>query len=195
MGGRKAGGANARGTPASAAPQEDVEVSSKDDPVAILAGEYGSVMFESSETESVTDPGNLKRKSKRKNHHFGKVKKVDRNKKQRDDMNELKERARLDQIAHLKEKLGDPFDDLDFVQTKRMVVSLYLSLSEKFGDDVYDLVGEMVDHTRRWVYETVEKFKEDPSSGFCDSRSGKTFQLASPIQDQQSQVSELLKLK
>ena len=58
-------------------------------------------------------------KRKRKNLHFGRVKKVDKNKQlTRDDMNELKERARLEQIAHLKEKLGDPFDQLDFVQTR-----------------------------------------------------------------------------
>ena len=60
-------------------------------------------------------------------------------------------------------------------------MSLYLSLSEEFGDIVYGLVGDIVDHTRRWIYETVE-FKEE--GGFTDSTRGKTFRLASPIQDQ-----------
>ena len=120
-------------------------------------------------------------KRKRKKLNFGQVKKVDKNKQERDRMNELKERARLEQIADLKEKLGHPFDQLDFVQTKRIAVSLYLSLSEEFGDNVYGLVGDIVDHTRRWIYETVE-FKEE--GGFTYSTRGKTFRLASPIQDQ-----------
>ena len=60
---------------------------------------------------------------------------------------------------------------------------LYLSLSEKLGDQVYDLVGDIVDHTRRWVYNTVEEFKVE--GDFCDSRTGKTYRLPSPIQDQE----------
>ena len=121
-------------------------------------------------------------KRKRKDNHLGRIGKVDKNQKARDEMKELKERARLEQIADLKEKVGDPFDSLDFVLTKRMAVWLYLSLSEELVENVYDLVGDIVDHTRRWVYETVEEFKEE--GGFCDSKSGKTFRLASPIQDQ-----------
>ena len=92
--------------------EEGVEVRSKEG--AILAEEYGSHQFESSESAAGPEP--VKRKRKKLN--FGQVKKVDKNKQERDHMNELKERARLEQIAHLKEKLGDPFDQLDFVQTR-----------------------------------------------------------------------------
>ena len=176
-GGRKTGTAKSKGTLAPAA-GGGVEVRRKEGVGAILAEEYGSFEFESS--ESATDPGPLKRK--RKDNHLGRIGKVDKNQKARDEMKELKERARLEQIADLKEKVGDPFDSLDFVLTKRMAVWLYLSLSEELGENVYDLVGDIVDHTRRWVYETVEEFKEE--GGFCDSKSGKTFRLASPIQDQ-----------
>ena len=73
-------------------------------------------------------------KRKRKDNHLGRIGKVDKNQKARDEMKELKERARLEQIADLKEKVGDPFDSLDFVLTKRMAVWLYLSLLEELGE-------------------------------------------------------------
>ena len=173
---RWTGGAKPKGTPAPAAPKkEGIEVKSMEG--AILSEEFGSFEFES--PESATSPV---KKKQRKHLHQSTVKKVDKNKTARDALKELKERARLNQVADLKEKLGNPFDDQDFVLTKKMALWVYLTLSEELGENVYNLVGEIFDHTRRWVFETLQEFKD--AGGFCDSRSGKTFRLPSPIQDQ-----------
>ena len=76
-------------------------------------------------------------------------------------MKDLSERSRLEQKVDLKERLGNPIDEMDFIQTRRVTVHLFLHLSKKFGDDVaYDLVGELVDHSRQYVIKAVEEFKE-----------------------------------
>ena len=74
---------------------------------------------------------------KLKTSHFHQFK----NRKTRDEIKDLRE------IKMLKEKLADLFDNMDFVQTKRVTMHLYLLLLEKYDDNAYDLV----DHTREYI--------------------------------------------
>ena len=76
-------------------------------------------------------------------------------------MKELEERSRKAHHKVLRDQLGDPIDEMDFLMVKRVTVHLFLRLSDMIGESAaYSVTGDLVDHSKEYVMKTVEEFKE-----------------------------------